>query len=51
MKAPISLCLIVKNEPLLENSIKSIKDYVSEIIIVDTGSTDRNRFNSAKICY
>ena len=40
MKAPISLCLIVKNEPLLENLILSIKDYVSEIVIVDTGSTD-----------
>lgn len=40
MKAPISLCLIVKNEPLLENCLNSIKDYVQEIIIVDTGSTD-----------
>jgi len=40
VRAPISMCLIVKNEPLLEQSLLSIKDYVKEIIIVDTGSTD-----------
>src|SRR5579885_2697624 len=40
MKANVSLCIIVKNEPLLENCLLSIKDYVSEIVIVDTGSTD-----------
>ncbi len=40
MKSPISLCLIVKNEPQLEACLISIKDYVSEIVIVDTGSTD-----------
>lgn len=40
MKAPISLCIIVKNEPLLENCLKSLRDYVEEIVIVDTGSTD-----------
>lgn len=40
MKADVSLCIIVKNEPLLENCLESIKDYVSEIVIVDTGSTD-----------
>lgn len=39
-KAPISLCIIVKNEPLLEDCLKSIKDYVEEIVIVDTGSAD-----------
>jgi glycosyltransferase involved in cell wall biosynthesis/SAM-dependent methyltransferase len=39
-KAPISVCIIVKNEPLLENCVKSIRDYVKEIVIVDTGSTD-----------
>lgn len=38
--APISVCIIVKNEPLLEECVKSIRDYVKEIIIVDTGSTD-----------
>ena len=40
MKANVSLCIIVKNEPLLEQCLLSIKDYVSEIVIVDTGSTD-----------
>lgn len=39
-KAPISVCIIVKNEPLLENCISSIRNYVNEIVIVDTGSTD-----------
>src|ERR1700722_1218791 len=41
IKAPVSLCLIVKNEaPRLEKCLNSIKDYVSEIVIVDTGSDD-----------
>ncbi|MCP4253977.1 MAG: glycosyltransferase [Candidatus Scalindua sp.] len=38
----ISLCMIVKNEKEnLPRCLNSIKDYVDEIIIVDTGSTDR----------
>lgn len=41
-KAPISLCMIVKNEEAhLARCLESIKSYVSEIIIVDTGSTDK----------
>lgn len=41
-KAPVSVCLIVKNEELqLENCLKSVRDYVEEIVIVDTGSTDK----------
>ena len=37
----ISCCMIVKNEEeFLEQCLNSIKDYVDEIIIVDTGSTD-----------
>jgi glycosyltransferase involved in cell wall biosynthesis/2-polyprenyl-3-methyl-5-hydroxy-6-metoxy-1,4-benzoquinol methylase len=40
MKSPVSLCIIVKNEPFLEKCLQSIRDYVEEIIIVDTGSTD-----------
>jgi glycosyltransferase involved in cell wall biosynthesis len=40
-KQTISCCMIVKNEEqFLEKCLKSIKDYVDEIIIVDTGSTD-----------
>ena len=38
----ISLCMIVKNEEkVLDNCLKSIKDIVDEIIIVDTGSNDK----------
>jgi glycosyltransferase involved in cell wall biosynthesis len=39
MRAPVSLCLIVKDEPLLEECLKSIRDYVDEIVVVDTGSS------------
>jgi glycosyltransferase involved in cell wall biosynthesis len=38
----ISACMIVKNEEeLLPQCLESIKDFVDEIIIVDTGSKDR----------
>jgi glycosyltransferase involved in cell wall biosynthesis/Tfp pilus assembly protein PilF len=37
----ISCCMIVKNEEtFLKQCLESVKDYVDEIIIVDTGSTD-----------
>ncbi|MFH2043932.1 MAG: glycosyltransferase [Pseudomonadota bacterium] len=37
----ITCCMIVKNEEVfLDQCLKSICDYVDEIIIVDTGSTD-----------
>lgn len=39
MRAPVSMCIIVKNDPHLEEAVKSIRDYVEEIVIVDTGST------------
>ena len=42
--ATISLCMIVKNEEdVLERCLKSVAGLVDEIIIVDTGSTDRTR--------
>ncbi len=38
----ISLCMIVKNEEkFLPICLDSVKDFVDEMIIVDTGSTDR----------
>ena len=38
----ISCCMIVKDEEaFLEKCLDSVKDYVDEIIIVDTGSVDR----------
>lgn len=40
--ARISACMIVKNEEeLLPGCLESIRDWVDEIIVVDTGSTDR----------
>lgn len=40
----ISLCMIVKNEEeVLWNCLNSAKDVVDEIIIVDTGSTDKTK--------
>jgi glycosyltransferase involved in cell wall biosynthesis len=40
----ISACLIVKNEEkILARCLESIKEIVDEIIIVDTGSTDRTK--------
>lgn len=40
----ISLCMIVKNEEaVLARCLGSVADLVEEIIIVDTGSTDRTR--------
>ncbi len=41
-KATVSACMIVKNEEvLLPGCLESIRNWVDEIIIVDTGSTDR----------
>ena len=40
----ISLCMIIKNEEqYLGQCLDKIKDYVSEIVIVDTGSTDKSK--------
>lgn len=40
----ISLCMIVKNEEaVLERCLDTVADLVDEIIIVDTGSTDRTK--------
>ena len=44
MKPLISLCMIVKDEEtVLERCLSSVRNYVDEIIIVDTGSTDATR--------
>lgn len=40
----ISLCMIVKNEEkVLERCLKSVSEFVDEIIIVDTGSEDKTK--------
>ena len=37
----LSLCMIVKDEgKFLEGCLESVKNFVDEIVIVDTGSTD-----------
>lgn len=45
MKSPlISLCMIVKNEEaILPRCLASVQNVVDEMIIVDTGSTDKTR--------
>jgi hypothetical protein len=44
----ISLCMIVKNEETnLPDSLASVADLVDEIIVVDTGSTDRTKERAA----
>lgn len=41
-KPTITCCMIVKNEETyLEKCLESIQNYVDEIVIVDTGSTDK----------
>lgn len=43
-KGKVSLCMIVKNEEnRLSNCLNSVKDFVDEMIIVDTGSTDNTK--------
>lgn len=40
----ISLCMIIKNEEeTLERCLKSVEEFVDEIIIVDTGSDDKSK--------
>lgn len=40
----ISLCMIVKNEEdVIERCLNSVSDIVDEIIVIDTGSTDKTK--------
>jgi O-antigen biosynthesis protein len=49
-KATLSLCMIVKNEePHLARCLMSVKPVVDEIIVVDTGSSDRTKSIAAAL--
>ena len=42
--ASVSLCMIVRNEEqVLGRCLSCVKDFADEIIIVDTGSTDKTK--------
>jgi len=42
MSLPISLCAFVKNEEhTLEGMVRSVRSHVQEVVITDTGSSDR----------
>src|SRR3989338_8280401 len=43
-KQTISLCMLAKNEEkYLEQCLDSVKEFVDEIIIIDTGSADKTK--------
>lgn len=43
-KIPVTVCIIAKNEEKhIENCLKHLKKYDLEVIVTDTGSTDRTR--------
>ncbi len=39
-KAPVSMCVIVRDEPLLEQALLSVRPYVEEIVVVITSRGD-----------
>ncbi|MBI2302627.1 MAG: glycosyltransferase, partial [Armatimonadetes bacterium] len=42
MRPRLSLCMIVRNEEAhLSRCLDSVRDLVDDIVVVDTGSTDR----------
>ena len=50
-KNSISLCMITKNEEKhLEQCLDSVKDIVDEVVIVDSGSTDKTKEIGKKFC-
>jgi len=42
MKAPVSVCMIARNEePFIKSCLESIRPHVEEIVVLDTGSYDK----------
>ena len=40
MPSPVTLAIIVRDDPGLEHCLKSVRPHVSKIVVVDTGSVD-----------
>ena len=40
MSSPVTLAIIVRDDPGLEHCLKSVRPHVSKIVVVDTGSVD-----------
>ena len=49
MRVPVSCCIIVKNDPHLARTVESIRAFVDEVCIVDTGSTDGTAETAARL--
>ena len=48
-KLPVSVCMIAKNEEkYIEQCLRRLMKYDMEIIVADTGSTDRTKEIAAK---
>jgi len=50
MSAPVSMCLIVRDEPLLGEALASVRPWVEELIVVVTCSSDKASIETARAC-
>jgi glycosyltransferase involved in cell wall biosynthesis len=48
MPAPVSMCLIVRDEPLLEQALSCVRPFVEEVVVVVTSVTDTASVETAK---
>jgi glycosyltransferase involved in cell wall biosynthesis len=48
MPAPVSMCLIVRDEPLLEQALACVRPHVAEIVVVVTSAADTESIETAK---
>jgi glycosyltransferase involved in cell wall biosynthesis/tetratricopeptide (TPR) repeat protein len=47
-KAPVSMCVIVRGEPLLEQALLSVRPWVEEIVVVVTSAKDTASIETAR---